>query len=70
MKFCLDCRLSPQYLKQADQIRVQPRDNNYISNLIEEYPDKDIILVVAEIPTMEDIEKWQKWNKLSGGHTF
>lgn len=68
MKFCLDCRLSPQYLKQADQIRVQPRDNNYIANLIEEYPDKDIVLVVAEIPTMEDIEEWQKWNKLSGGH--
>lgn len=66
MKFCLNCRLSPMYLKKADQIKVQPRDKAYIYQLIEDYPDKEIVLVVHELPTMEEIAEWQKLNKLSG----
>lgn len=68
MKFCLDCRLSPQYLKKADQIKIQPRDKNYIYNLIEEYPNKELVLVVAETPSLDEVAEWQKLNKLTQGN--
>ena len=45
MKFCLRSRQSKQYLEKADEIRVDFRDRNSIPNLVEEYPNKTIILV-------------------------
>lgn len=66
MKFCLDCRLSGQYLKTAHQIKVQPRDKNYIYELLERYEEQEIILVVNDIPDEEMLQEFKKLDKLSG----
>ena len=44
MKFCLSSRQTPEYLRRADEIRVQYRDYNQIYDLIEQYPNATIIL--------------------------
>ena len=45
MKFCLGARQTEEYLKKADEIKVDFRDRNIIPDLAEKYPDKTIILV-------------------------
>ena len=52
MKFCLSSRQTPEYLKKADQIRVIIQDYKQIYDLLEEYPNKDIILNFA--PATQD----------------
>ena len=44
MKFCLRSRLSPRFLSQADEIRVDYRDRATIPDLYEKYKGKTIIL--------------------------
>ncbi len=44
MKFCLSSRQTPEYLKQADEIRVQSQDVNQIYDLLDQYPNATIIL--------------------------
>lgn len=44
MKICLSSRQQKEYLKQADEIKVELRDMNSIFDLIEEYPNATIIL--------------------------
>lgn len=44
MKFCLRSRLSPRFLAQADEIRVDYRDRAAIPDLYEKYRGKTIIL--------------------------
>ena len=65
MKFCLGSRVSPQYLKKADQIKVQPRDIKQIYSLLEEYPDKEIVLLVTNPPTREEVKEFNQIKILS-----
>lgn len=65
MKFCLGSRVSPQYLKKADQIKVQPRDIKQIYSLLEEYPDKEIVLLVTNPPTEEEVKEFNRIKILS-----
>ena len=44
MEFCLSSRQTPEYLKQADQIKVASRDYNQIYDLLNDYPKAKIIL--------------------------
>lgn len=44
MKFCLSSRQTPEYLKQADEIRVKFQDYNQIYDLLDEYPNATMIL--------------------------
>ena len=58
MKFCLSSRQTPEYLKQADEIRVASRDYKQIYDLIEQYPNATIILNYT--PSPEEKEKYNK----------
>ena len=64
MKFCLSSRQTPEYLKQADQIKVASRDYKQIYNLIEEYPDKEIILNYQNLTedTLKEFKTLSKGN--------
>lgn len=57
MKVCLDARVSPEYLKQADEIKVQSRDAGIIMDLIEKYPKATIVL---QIPSHENELNWKE----------
>lgn len=67
MKFCLHSRLEAEYLKKADEIKVDTRDYKSVPDLFEKYPDTDIIL---ELFHKEDKnwEELRRWNILSRGH--
>ena len=56
MKVCLDARVSPEYLKQADEIKVQQRDTGIIMDLIEKYPKATI---VVQFPAHEEELNWK-----------
>lgn len=45
MKFCLSSRQTPEYLRQADEIRVFFRDYRQIYDLLNDFPNATIILV-------------------------
>ena len=68
MKYCLNCRVAPQYAKQADQIKVLPRDKDYIYTLFDVYPDKDIVHLINNPPTVEEIAEFKCMNLLGKGH--
>ncbi len=65
MKFCLNSRLSPQYLKKANQIKVQGRDIKQIYQLIEEYPDKEIVYQVSTLPSSDSVTEFNRISKLT-----
>ena len=44
MEFCLSSRQTPEYLAQADQIKVTSRDYKQIYDLVDDYPKAKIIL--------------------------
>lgn len=44
MKYCLNSRQTSEYLKKADEIKVEARDHKSIPDLAEKYPNADIIL--------------------------
>ena len=44
MKFCLRSRVSSNYLAKAHEIKVDTRDYNSVPDVIEKYPNADIIL--------------------------
>ena len=50
MNFCLSSRQTPEYLKQADQIKVASRDYKQIYDLLEQYPETTIILNYIDQP--------------------
>ena len=50
MNFCLSSRQTKEYLAQADQIKVASNDYKQVYDLIEQYPDKQIILNCADQP--------------------
>ena len=65
MKVCLDARLSPEYLKQADEIKVQQRDTGIIMDLIEKYPRATIVLQMPEKSEESDWKNIRDWYILS-----
>ena len=67
MKYCLSNRQETSYLNKADEIKVEFRDRDIISDLIEQYPEKDIILMVY-YNEIVDWKKIEQWNILSQGH--
>ena len=46
MKYCLSSRQKYEYLKKADSIKVAFRDRNIIPDLIEKYPEAEIVLTI------------------------
>lgn len=44
MKICLNARVKHEYLKKADQILFEWRDREAITDFVDRYPDKDIVL--------------------------
>ena len=65
MKVCLDARLSPEYLKQADEIKVQQRDASIVMDLIEKYPKATIVLQMPEKAEESDWKNIRDWYILS-----
>lgn len=66
MKVCLSSRQSQEYLKKADEIKVQYRDRESIPDLIMDYPEATIILENAA----EEVLDWEvlhRWNILAQG---
>ena len=51
MKFCLKAGQIPDYLKLADEIKVEITKTNLIESLFLDYPDVDII--IQETPDYE-----------------
>ena len=51
MKYCLSSRQPDQWLKKADQIKVQYRDRKIIFDLIEKFPEAEIVL---EFPLVKE----------------
>lgn len=64
MKFCLNSRLSPQYLKKADQIKIAYRDFASIPQIMEEYPDTEIIIEMPNPPSETELKELKRYNKL------
>ena len=65
MKFCLSSRLSPIYLKKADQIKVEHRDIKALSQLFEDYPEAEIVFSVTHPLDAEEISYLKKMNILA-----
>ena len=56
MKYAMSSRQTPEYLKKADEIRVQYQDRGIIYDFIEKYPDKTYILELPYYIQEEDID--------------
>lgn len=61
MKFCLSSRQTPEYLKQADEIRILSRDINQIYDLLDTYPEKSFVYNLESLDDrraiLEDLAK-------------
>jgi hypothetical protein len=71
MKVCLNSRCEKKYLQQADEIKVEYRDRKALLDIVDDYPDKTIILQVPYFfdPEENDLD-WQQLsiaNKLLQG---
>lgn len=55
MKFCLSSRQTPEYLQQADEIRIASRDYKQIYDLIDLYPNATLILNYMPSPEVEKV---------------
>ena len=59
MKYCVSSRQEKEYLEKADEIMVEYRDRDIIYDLIENYPEKTIILQTPrEGVDYKEIEGW------------
>ena len=65
MKYCLNSRLSPIYLKKADQIKVRFNDFKSLPQMIEEYSDKEIILSIPNPLGPEETKELRRLNKIA-----
>ena len=68
MKYCLSSRQKYEYLKKADSIKVAFRDRNIIPDLIEKYPEAEIVLTIHK--DKDDKFSWEeirRWGVLSRG---
>lgn len=71
MKYSLSSRQTAEYLKQADEIKVQYRDRRIIPDLIEKYPQARIDLALPYVFTDEEPIDWNEidmYNKLAQGN--
>ena len=57
MKYCLSSRNEKKYLELASEIKVQYRDKNIIPDLLEDYPEANIILEIFDIETEKRMGK-------------
>ena len=58
MKYCLSSRQTAEWLKKANQIKVEFRDRRIIPDLVEDYPEAEIVL---EFPLIRDDEfNWKE----------
>lgn len=64
MKYCLNSRLSPIYLKEADQIKIAYRDIKTLPDIFKQYPDKEIICNIAEPPSEETLQMLRLYSNL------
>lgn len=67
MKYCLNMRLSSKYLEKADEIKINSRDCGSIPEVIDKYPDKDIILQIKDNDKI-DWKELYRYNILSKNH--
>jgi hypothetical protein len=67
MKYSLHSRVETEYLQKADEIRVDTRDYRSVPDLIDKYPDKDIVLELFH-KTDIDWNELRRWGILSRGH--
>ena len=51
MKYCLSSRQTPEYLSQADEIRILSRDIEQIFDLVDTYPKKTFIYNLENLET-------------------
>ena len=49
MKYSLPNRISLQYLKQADEIKIQKSDYGKTIDYIKDYPEAEIVLCVEDL---------------------
>lgn len=59
MRFCLRGRQSREYVKKAQELMVEYRDNNYIYDLMEINPDLIITLEIKNDNNLE-LKDWEK----------
>lgn len=62
MKFSLNSRQSAEYLKKADEIKVEYRDRDSLLDLGQNYPDKEFVLINS---VSDGIISWKDIQKLS-----
>ena len=67
MKFCLHSRVDAEYLQKADEIKIDTRDYKSTPDMIDKYPDKDIILELFHKED-KDWNELRRWSILSKGH--
>lgn len=68
MKFCLNNRVSSQYLKKADQIKIAYRDIKSLPVLSDNYPDKELVICMPKTPLEEkELSMLLRYNKLHSG---
>lgn len=65
MKYCLSNRQSKEYLQKCNEIKILYIDRNDIYDLIEEYPDKTLILQLPAKDYVIDYEELRKFNILT-----
>lgn len=53
MKFCLSSRNNYEYLKKADEIKVEYRDRKIIPDLYEDFQKANIILLCIKDEEMD-----------------
>lgn len=71
MKFCIRSRCDDQHLSRVDEIKVEWRDRNRIPTLAEQFPDKDIILLLITEQTSTYPIDWaeiEEYKNLTRGH--
>ena len=64
MKFCLNSRLSSQYLQTADQIKVAYRDIDSIPDISAKFPQAEIIVCMSNNPTENDMRLVRQYQKI------
>jgi hypothetical protein len=62
MKYCLDSRCADNYLEKADSIKVQWRDRTTIYDLVEKFPEAEIVLQFIITQMQEEFD----WHEIQG----
>lgn len=65
MKVCLSSRQTDEYLKKADEIKVEYRDKNSIPDLIFSYPEATIILLKDDSDELLNWEEIKRFKMLA-----